>query len=251
MLTSRKLANGVYRRPNRKSAPQQYYLLMCGAVSGLSIYGAVRTVLAQPWTAPPVSQGVAAAGVVLAVAWFSVLMAQTVLVQLQRSFDHRRLGAFGAMVGLASPCVAVAGAVLRAQERANLSPELYAQAEVMVVVHLLNAVIFMICLSLAVARRETSDLHRRWMVMAMLALVPEAVMGRDPTALGLLTIYGVTDSLLLVSLGRDRFRLGRVHRAYRTGVWPLILVQAMALGLYIGRWPALLAVIDSGLSGRI
>jgi hypothetical protein len=198
-----------------------------------------------------VSQKVAAAGVVLAVAWFGVLMVQTGLVQLQRSFDHRRLGTFAAMVGLASPCVAVAGAVLRAQERAGLSPDLYAQAEVMLVVHLLDALTFVACFSLALVRREASDFHRRWMVMAMLALVPEAVMGRDPTALGLLAIYGVTDSLLLVSMGRDIFRLGRVHRAYRAGVWRLILVQAVALGLYMGRWPALLAVIDSGLSGRL
>jgi len=224
---------------------------MCGAVSALSIYGACRTMLAEAWTAPTLFQVIAAAGVVLAMGWFGLLMTQTVLVRMERTFDHRRLGRLGAVLGVATPLVVLSGAIVRARAKAVLAPEVYAQAEVMMAVHLLNGLTFLGCLSLALAHREAPDFHRRWMLLTMLALVPDAVMGSDPTVLRMFSIYGTVDGLLLVAVARDGLRLGRIHRAYRTSLLPLALVQSVILAVYVARWPVCLAVIDSVLFGRV
>jgi hypothetical protein len=250
VLTSRQLANDLHRRKHRKPATRMFYVLTCGAVSSVSAYGAGRTLLLEPWAEPSVSHVVAAFAVFLAMGWFGLLMVQTVLAQLQRTFEHRRIGQFGAALGLATPVVAVAGAILRAREQVGLGSEVYGQAAMMVVVHLLNGLLFLSCLSLALVRREASDFHRRWMLMAMLALVPEGVMGMNPTVSWMLSIYGVLDALLLVAVARDVLRLGRIHRVYRSGLLPVLLFQSVILAVYISRWPALLAVVDSVISGR-
>jgi hypothetical protein len=72
----------------------------------------------------------------------------------------------------------------------------------------------------------------------------------NPTVSWMLSIYGVLDALLLVAVARDVLRLGRIHRVYRSGLLPVLLFQSVILAVYISRWPALLAVVDSVISGR-
>ena len=251
MTRSRQLRHDGRPARGALKRPRQFYLLTCGTVSALAIYGAVWTLAAEHWSAPSISQIVAAAAVVLATGWFALLIAQTVLVQLKQTFDHRRLGQSAALLGFAIPLAAIAGAVLRVREASALASADPARAEVMLLVHLVDGLIFLACLSAALARREAPDFHRRWMVMAMVALVPEAVMGQDPTTAGLAVLCAGAAGLVLVAVIRDLVRLGRIHRVYRVGLLPVVGGPVVALAVQVGRWPALLAVVDSLVAGRI
>ena len=184
-------------------------------------------------------------------AWLLFLVRQSVMVQLGRTFDHQRAGGIGVALGSAATVLWLATALTRTRLLDKVPGAALDQAAAIAGVQLVNSLAFIAFLGFAVIRRELTDHHRRWMMLAMLVVVPASLLTLQTPPAQLMLVTALVDGGLAVLCVRDRMRLSRLHRVYRVGAPMLLISQALSVGLYVARWPTALAAITSLAAGRL
>ena len=149
-------------------------------------------------------------------AWVLLFAAQVGLIAARRVSLHRRLGVVGGL--LVIPMVVsgfwVAVAVGRSPPRVNLDASAMAGLSPLaaLAIPLTSVVIFPLLVGLGLFYRRSTDIHKRLMFLATIALLPPAL-GRIPflAARGPAGFFGVTILFILALAAYDYRTRGRVH----------------------------------------
>jgi len=224
-----------------------FYVLIAFALAAFTIAGFSRTYYFRFLTdLPPLTALVHLHGAVFS-AWLVVFVAQTRLVAAHRVDLHRKLGI--AAVGLASLIVIVGFATVAAKANeprlhpSGLTPPQFT------VVGLSSLLLFAVFVALGMAWRRRAALHKRLMVLAMIAALTPAA-SRVLTLLGLREYWTylvpVIPALFITwCLVADWRRHHVVHPVFAIGglaivaSWPLRLVAGRSEWYQpIGEWIA-------------
>jgi hypothetical protein len=218
----------------RARGRSKYFLAAALVLLALVFTGFARTFFGRAFfDVPPIPWYLFAHGIVLA-SWFLLLVTQTVLVAAHRTDLHRRLGILGGFVAVALlglSLVVVLG--FPAHFRANLLSidETFPVDVVRAIVwtDLGSLVIFTTFVGAALYWRRRSDVHRRLMLLASMAILGPAVarivsLLAPPLALG-----AAIQTLLLVGLPltivlHDLLTTRRVHWVSIAGLTSLFAV---------------------------
>jgi hypothetical protein len=172
--------------------------------------------------------------------WLVLLLAQTVLVAAKRTGVHRRLGWAGAVLAPLMILVGTTTAVVRAKlvEVPPGSPSPLA----FLTIPLGDMLVFALLVGAGFYYRRRSDVHKRLMLLATIAILPAAA-ARLPfdfiQQVGPLAFFGLPDLFVLVILLYDLLTRGRPHRAT---VWGgLLLIVSHPLRLVVGNTQAWLS----------
>ncbi len=205
----------------------KYFLGVAVLLLALVLTGFGRTFFARPFfEVPPIPWYLFVHGFVLA-SWFVLLFAQTVLVAAQRTDLHRRLGVLGGVVAVAlvgMSLVAALGFPAHVKASVLSIDESFPIDVVRAVVwtDLASLLIFSTFVGTALYWRRRSDVHKRLMVLASMAILGPAVarilsLLAPPPAIGVaiqvLALVGLPLTLVLYDLIATR----RVHRTTVVG----------------------------------
>jgi hypothetical protein len=195
-------------------AEHGFYVGMAIALFATVWIGFARSFFMRPlfpeWIAPtePIFfvHGVAFA------AWFVLLIVQPSLVATGRADVHRVLGRFG--VALATVMVVVGMvAALTAATRETGFFRIPAPPLKFLAIPFVDMLVFPVMVGMAVARRNQPQSHKRWMLIASIALVA-APIARWPYVIdhpSPLLFFGLTDAFLLPLVIWDLVSRGRLH----------------------------------------
>ena len=224
----------------RSLAERRFFAAMTIALMAAMVLGFARTFILKPWF--PEVQHLAAPepyflfhGLAFA-AWFALLIVQAILVSTGNVRLHRQLGKLGAGLAVVMVLLGVLGALIAAARPTGFVgvtvPPL-----VFLVIPLMDMALFAIFVSLAIANRSDPQSHKRYMLLASIAVI-EAAVARWPlefimSASSPIPGLGMTELLtclfLVPIVAWDLASRGRVHAVTLWG--GLALVAAMALRL--------------------
>ncbi len=161
---------------------------------------------------------------ILFTTWIVLFITQVRLVAGGRTDIHRKLGVFAACVAVLMPIIGTLAAIASAKR--GFTPPGGPPPLAFLAIPLSDMVIFPILAGLGLYFRKRSDFHRRFMLLATLAILTPAI-ARIPMIrpYGIPAFFGVTDLLILIALFYDRFRRGRYHPAFLYGGFLIILAQ--------------------------
>jgi hypothetical protein len=158
-------------------------------------------------------------------AWFSIFLAQVLLVASGRTPLHRKLGVVGAAVAVLVVVVGTTTAIVAARNGATPGPP----PLVFLAIPLGDMLVFGGLVTAAILYRRRSDIHKRLMLTATLGILTAAI-ARIPLdvlqAGGLPAFFGATDLLLLAFVAADTIRNRRLHPAFVAGMGVVIGSQA-------------------------
>ena len=178
------------------------------------------------FTQVPLSAFLHVHGIVMTT-WVAMLMAQVALVALGKVRWHRRLGVFGVAV---ASLVVVYGclATFRAAAREYAGHTDNASSQITVLgLELTQMLLFALLVAVAIWMRSRSDYHKRLMLLATAAMLPNPISRLPISFDSNLVILLIFDGLLVAAIAYDTFRRGRVHPAF---LWGGVLVLG---GLHI------------------
>lgn len=164
-------------------------------------------------------------------AWIVLLLVQARLVAGHRLALHRRLGAWGVALAAVMVVLGTAGALVAARRATGFTgvpvPPLQFLA-----IPLFDMLVFPAFVALAVAQRRQPQHHKRWMMLATIALLAAAI-ARWPGVLGYgpLAFFAINDLFLVAMAIWDRRSLGRLHPVTLWGGLALIVSQPLRLGI--------------------
>jgi hypothetical protein len=161
-------------------------------------------------------------------AWVVLFVVQAALVSARRTDIHRKLGVLAAVL---APLMLVVGfqAAVAAARRGFSVPGLPPPL-VFLAVPMFDLVVFAALVGAALWFRRNPAMHKRLMLLAMLAVITAAI-ARLPGVLpyGPPAFFGLTDLFLLAGIAWDKWTRGRVHPAYIWGGLFLVLSQPLRL----------------------
>ena len=152
----------------------------------------------------------------LSTGWMLLLVAQTSLVGAGRTDLHRRLGVLGAVLVPALILVGLVTAVVAA--RHGVTPPGGPPPLAFLAIPIGAILTFAVLASLGLYHRRRSDVHKRLMLLATIAILMPALArmrwlagGGPPVAITGMVLF------VLACLGYDRWAHGRVHPAFFWG----------------------------------
>jgi hypothetical protein len=161
-------------------------------------------------------------------AWVVLFVVQAALVSARRTDIHRKLGLLAAVL---APLMLVVGfeAAVAAARRGFSTPGLPPPL-VFLAVPMFDLVVFAALVAAALWYRRNPAMHKRLMLLAMLAVITAAI-ARLPGVLpyGPPAFFGLTDLFLVAGIVWDKWTRGRVHPAYIWGGLFLVLSQPLRL----------------------
>ena len=161
-------------------------------------------------------------------AWVVLFVVQAGLVSARRTDIHRKLGLIAAVL---VPLMLVVGyqAAIAAARRGFSTPGLPPPL-VFLAVPIFDLLVFPVLVGAALWYRRNPAMHKRLMLLAMLAVVTAAI-ARLPGVLpyGPPAFFGLTNLFLLAGIVWDKWTRGRVHPAYIWGGLFLVLSQPLRL----------------------
>ena len=190
-----------------------FFTGMASAVMATVIAGFAPTYYLKPlFATPALTLPVHVHGTVFT-AWVLLLVFQTSLVAANRTDVHRRLGVVGAVLAVA---MVVSGVVLAIASARAAHPALGALAGApplfVLVVPLASVVVFTILAGLGLYYRRRADAHKRFMLLATIALLPPALgRMRVLNAVGPQAFFGVTVLFIAAVVAYDYWTRRRVH----------------------------------------
>lgn len=191
---------------------QSFYLFMSLLIAAIVVYGFSFTVgrnLFHPAVPRPLILYVHAA---VFSGWLVLLFLQSALVRARRVQWHRRLGWFGAALGVAIPVLGTSTAITMG--RFNIAKLQSTHAESDLMIPLFDMVAFTTTFALAIYWRKKPEFHRRLVLVATCAL-SAAAFGRFPQwLLPAQLFYAGVDALILLGVIRDLIVNGRIHPVY-------------------------------------
>jgi hypothetical protein len=146
-------------------------------------------------------------------AWVVLFAAQTALVAAGRTALHRRLGLGGALLAVSMIVSGIVVAIASARAARPARGALAAAPPLFVlVVPLASVVVFAVLAGLGLWYRRRADAHKRFMLLATIALLPPAL-GRMPllAAGGPAAFFGVTVLFIVAIVAYDCWTRRRVH----------------------------------------
>jgi uncharacterized membrane protein YozB (DUF420 family) len=214
-----------------------FFAAMSLAFMAAVVLGFGRTFFFKPWfpeardLAPPESfyflHGIAAS------AWFVLLIAQAALVSTGKVRRHRQLGQYGVALAVVVVALGLYGGLLAAARPGGFIGVPVPPLQFLVV-PVAAIGMFAVFVALAVARRADPQSHKRYMLLASIAMI-EAAVARWPFALMVqpspvpgMGMFELTTSLFLAPLvAWDLATRGRLHAVTLWG--GLALVAAFLL----------------------
>jgi hypothetical protein len=148
-------------------------------------------------------------------AWVALFVVQTALISSRRVAAHRRLGLFGAALGMAMIVVGTVTAIALARRGgapAGIGPLQF------LAIPFFDMVMFATFLAGALAWRRDKETHKRLMLLAYASIIA-APAARLPGVLplGPLAFYGLAFLVVIAGGLYDYLSRGRVHKAYIWG----------------------------------
>jgi hypothetical protein len=208
------------RRPGRR-----FYTIMAVAIAATVFAGFapsfyLRSFFASPKTLTPlvVFHGI------LFTTWILIFFTQVRLVAARRTDIHRKLGVAAAFVAAAMPVVGTFAAIASAKR--GFTPPGGPPPLVFLMIPLSDMVVFPILVGLALYFRRRSEIHKRLMLLATLAILTPAIARiAFIKPHGIPAFFGITDLFIISALVYDKIRNGRIHPAFLAGGLFVILMQ--------------------------
>lgn len=231
----------------RFSSERMFYLGMTLVMLAGLVLGFSRSFFFKPWF--PGAHGAPEPffyvhGVVFA-AWFVLLPVQLALVTAGRVSVHRTLGWFGAGLAGVMVVLGIVGGMIAAKRPTGFVDVPIPPLQFLIV-PLADAALFALFVALAVAKRRDSQSHKRYMLLATIAIV-EAAVARWPFAFmtgpSPVPHFAMSDlftaMFLIPMVVWDVVSRRRVHPVTAWG--GLVLVAALPLRLIVAETGAWLA----------
>jgi hypothetical protein len=213
--------------PGRSQVSRWFYLLAAVAMVLVVFAGFARTFYLRPLFVTGALSGIVRAHGFIMSLWFALFILQAWLAASGRLALHRRVGVAGAFWAAAMLAVGVAIAIAEARQgrpRGSALPFL--------VVPLGDISVFFVLVALGLLFRHRGEIHKRFMLLSSLALLPPAI-GRIPHPFlpvgGPLFYYGMTDVGILICVVYDTAKHRRLSPAFLWGGLFAILSQPARL----------------------
>lgn len=215
--------------PNKRSGlwNEYFYFLMSLLIVAVVVYGFSHTIhrnLLHPAIPRPFILYVHAA---VFSGWLVFYVFQSTLVRTNNVRLHRRIGWFGAGLGVLIPVLGVATAIT--MERFNAIQLHVANTESDFMIPLFDMVVFTIAFALAIYWRKKPEFHRRLILMACCALTAAAWGRFPPQLLPPVLFYSGVDLLILLGVARDLLANRSIHRVYLYGLPAIVLGQIVVM----------------------
>ena len=176
----------------------------------------------------------------LSAMWVLMFVTQATLIDRKRLAWHRKLGVFGAVVGVLLPIAGVATAIATA--RFHLAQGRPVQPA-SIILPISDMLAFAITFGLAISLRGRPEYHRRLMLMATCVL-SSAAFPALPGWTAPANIKYTADALIAAGAARDWLAMRRIHRVYLVGIPVLVLWQLTARWIYLSAMPAWVAIAN-------
>ena len=226
----------------RWPAERLFYLGLAAAITAAVVLGFSRTFFLRAWF-PEWARAHGAPETIFYVhgvgfaAWFLLLLVQPSLVTAGRVDLHRRLGVFGAGLAVLMVILGTVGALIAAGRPTGFvnvpAPPLQ-----FLVVPLADIALFGVFVTLAIVNRGRPQRHKRYMMLASIAIVeaavarwPFAVMAAPSPVPGFSTLDLFVDLFLVPMVVWDLASRGRLHPVTLGGGAALIVVQPLRMML--------------------
>jgi len=213
-----------------------FYPCMTLVITVVVFAGFAPTYYLRGATLPPLPTLTQVHGLVFTT-WILLLALQVWLVATRRRDVHQRVGYAGAILAAAMIILGVRVALVTA--RRDIAAGRVQEALGFLIIPLGDIVMFAGLVGLALSYRKRPEFHRRFMLLATLALLPAAI-GRIPWATdpsGFIPVFMV---LLAASPAHDAFTRGRPHPV---SMWGGLAVFLSELGRFLAmQHPAWIAV---------
>jgi len=216
----------------RPSVHQRYYLWAALACATIAVTGFGRSYyLKSLLGTPPLPAWLHVHGLVMS-SWCLLFGAQTFLVASHRVQLHRRLGIFGAVLGIV---VVVIGTYVTVEATAReVRDHVVQRFHFLFGFNLVNLLVFSLLVLTALAMRGRPDFHKRLMLLATVTLLAPAVarivLLFNHAAMTQLLAF---DACLLACVAADTVLHWRLHPAFgwgATGVLVAFHLTFIALG---------------------
>jgi hypothetical protein len=160
--------------------------------------------------------------------WIALFVVQTRLIAGRRTPLHRRLGVVGGLLAVAMLVVGTMAAI--ASARRGFTPPGGPPPLTFLIIPLGDLVVFGVLVGAALYLRRQSQLHKRLMLLATLALLTPAI-ARLPgiAAAGPPAFWGLTDLFIVACFVYDRMTSGRIHPAFKWGGLFVLAMQPLRL----------------------
>jgi hypothetical protein len=209
---------------------------MSVAVAAVVFAGFAPTFYVRSQVLPPLPALTTVHGVAFS-AWVVLLIVQVSLIATARRDLHRRLGAMGG--GLAVVMIGLGVQVALAAARRDIAAGHAREALSFLIIPLGDILMFATLVGLALYFRTRPDFHKRFMLLATLAILGAAI-GRIPFATAPAGFVAVFAALLAAAPVHELFTRGRPHGV---SLWGGACVFASELGRFMmSESPAWLAV---------
>jgi hypothetical protein len=225
----------------------RFYVVIALALAMLVFIGFARTYYLRPWfDVPPITVLIHLHGIVFT-AWFVLFIIQTRLIAAQNYRTHMQLGVIGVVLAVFVFLLGAATAIASADAPRVRPTGMNSQQ--FVLVPLVGILTFGIFVALAVAMRRRAEFHKRFMVLAMIAVL-------GPPVARLIAVtqsneyffpiqFGVPVAFLAWCVANDWVKHRIVHPVYAIG-GTLLLISLPARFLLartqawesVGRWMA-------------
>ena len=153
---------------------------------------------------------------VLFTVWVLLFLMQSALVATNRRVLHRRLGVMGVLLVMPMLVSGFEVAVARARSDARIitGPLATVSRSTFLVIPLTSVLLFALLAAIGLYYRHRPEAHKRFMLLATIALLPPAL-GRIPVlaAAGPTAFFGITLGFIIALVAHDCFTRRRMHPA--------------------------------------
>lgn len=159
--------------------------------------------------------------------WLVFFLLQSALVRTRNTRVHRRVGWFGAALGVVIPVLGTATAITMARFNAVQLHHNHVEADLMI--PLWDMVAFTSTFALAIYWRKTPEFHRRLVLVATCALTAAAFGRFPPYLLSPLFFYAGVDVLIALGATRDWIVTRKIHPVYLYTLPAFIIGQTIVM----------------------
>jgi len=206
-----------------------FYILAAVSMVLVVFAGFARTFYLRPLFVTGALSGLVRAHGLIMTLWFALFILQAWLAASHRLALHRRIGVAGAFWAAAMLAVGMTVAIAEARHGRPRGHALQ-----FLVVPLGDISVFGVLVALGLFFRNRGEIHKRFMLLSSLALLPPAF-GRIPQGplhvSGPLFYFGLTDACILICVIYDTARHRRLGPAFLWGGLFAILSQPARLML--------------------
>jgi uncharacterized membrane protein len=146
--------------------------------------------------------------------WILLFLVQSLLIATHRVRLHRRLGFFGAGLAALVVMLGVAATLMAAAREVRGQTDFVPLQLSILALELTQMLLFGWFVAVAVVRRQQRDVHKRYMLLATLCMLPNPEVRMLPFIHNNLMILLLWSVVVFGAVGLDAWRAGRLHPAF-------------------------------------